>query len=454
MPLSQTRHYNRRLPRYTSYPTAPHFTPEIDADIHRGWLGALDPADPLSIYLHIPFCRQLCWFCGCNTRAVNRPAILARFGERLEAEMDLICEALPDRLAASHIHFGGGSPNALAPDGFSALIDRLKRRFRFGPETEVAVELDPRSVAEPFITACADAGVSRVSLGVQDLDPVVQKAINRIQPHDLIAQVVDSLRKAGIGDINMDLMYGLPHQTLDGVLSTVDRVAALQPTRIALFGYAHVPWMKAHQNLMDESALPDAEARRQQADAAADRLAALGYQPVGLDHFALPDTPMAAHGRDGALRRNFQGYTTDLADTLIGIGPSAIGMLPQGYVQNTADVRIWRQEIDARRLPVARGIAIDDDDRLRRAVIERLMCDLSVDLAQIAGDFGLTAGEFAEELAALQALERDGILEIDRFRITVAGKQRALVRVAAAVFDRYLQESSTPGAAPQHAAAV
>ncbi|MGH6621617.1 MAG: oxygen-independent coproporphyrinogen III oxidase [Alphaproteobacteria bacterium] len=446
------RHIERRLPRYTSYPTAPHFGPEIGAREYRSWLGRVAPKTPVSLYLHIPFCRELCWFCGCSTRVVRSADIVARYAGRLMDEIDLVADALPGNPPAGHVHFGGGSPNALGADMLSQVIDRLDRRFRLGPAAEVAVEFDPRTTDAAFIRACAASGVTRASVGVQDLDPTVQRAINRIQPYETIVAMMERLHAAGIGDINVDLMYGLPHQTVDIVLNTVAQVAGLRPARIALFGYAHVPWMKAHQRLIDEAWLPGPEERVRQFDAVTQALTAAGYAPVGMDHFALPESPLGRASAAGTLRRNFQGYTTDNAEALLGFGASAIGMLHEGYVQNAPDVRAWEQAVENGNLPVCRGIAIDGDDRLRCAVIERLMCDMAADLDGLARRYGRPKQDWTAELASLRQLQADGLIDLDGPVIRVRPESRALVRVVAAVFDRYLEDGAA--GAPKHAAAV
>jgi oxygen-independent coproporphyrinogen-3 oxidase len=352
------------------------------------------------------------------------------------------------------VHFGGGSPNALESETLSRVMAKIDERFWIGPDAEVAVELDPRSTGDAFIQACARAGITRASIGVQDLDTAVQQAINRIQPYDMIAGLMDRLRAAGVRDINVDLMYGLPHQTSDGVRKTVAQILRLRPARIALFGYAHVPWMKAHQKLIDEAALPDAAERVKQFEAATQDLLGAGYAPVGMDHFARADTPLGRASAMGALSRNFQGYTTDGADVLIGFGASAIGMLPQGYVQNTPDVRAWEHAVEAGDLPVCRGIAVDDDDRLRRRVIERIMCDMAADLDALARASGDPDRDWTPELAALRQLEEDGLIDLDGAVLRVRPESRQLVRVVAAVFDRYLDAADRPDGAPRHAIAV
>ena len=431
--------YATAVPRYTSYPTAPHFSPAVDDAHYRRWLTATDPDAPLSLYLHIPFCDALCWFCGCHTRIVNRYGPIAGYLAVLGEEIDLVAEALGARRAVSHIHFGGGSPNIVAPDDFRSLMDRLRRRFALAPGAEIAVEIDPRGMTGECVDALARAGVTRASLGVQDFDATVQRAINRIQTFDETAEVVRMLRRAGIGEINIDLIYGLPFQTRAGIIETVEKVLLLEPQRVAVFGYAHLPGIKRHQRLIDEAALPDTAERWRQSAAAAARLKAAGYIAVGLDHFARADDAMARALGAGRLRRNFQGYTTDAAPALIGLGASAIGSLAEGYVQNAVAIEAYREAIGERRFAIERGLALDDDDRLRRDIIERLMCDLAVDLGAVCGKWRASPDDFAGEFAALRPMEDDGLVRITGRRIRVTEEGRPLVRAVCAVFDRYLE---------------
>ena len=441
--------WDRPVPRYTSYPTAAQFHAGIGAAAYRQWLAAVDPAEPVSLYLHIPYCQQLCRYCGCHMRVAGRYEQVRAYVEPLAAEIDLVAAVLPGRLKVGHIHWGGGTPTILSPEDFLALQDRLRARFEIMEGAEIAVECDPRVLSAPLVAAMAAAGVTRASLGVQDFDVEVQRAIGRWQPYELTLSAVESLRRAGIRQINLDLMYGLPRQTIDSVSTTVDRAAGLHPDRLALFGYAHVPWMKPHQRLMPEAELPDGRARFAQAAAAAERLQELGYVWVGLDHFAGPEDPMAIAAAQGRLHRNFQGYTTDPATTLLGFGASAIGALEQGYVQNEVDIRAWRAAIAAGSLATRRGVALDEDDRLRRYVIERVMCDLEVDLEAAANRFGRDKCCFDAEREEIRRLAGEGLVEIDgeRLRLTPAG--RPLMRLVACVFDRYFAAG-----AGRHAKAV
>ena len=432
--------YDARVPRYTSYPTAPHFGAAVDAGVYRSWLAGIAVETPLSLYLHVPFCSHLCWFCGCQTSVVNRYEPVASYLKLLQTEIDLVSRALGSGRPVSHVHWGGGSPDILQGEDFAAIMVRLKAHFDFIDKAEVAVEIDPRIFAPEQAEAMAAAGVNRASLGVQDFDAAVQLAINRIQPFEMTAATVAALRQAGIDDLSFDLLYGLPGQTATGLIATVDQALELEPDRISLFGYAHVPWMRKHQALMDETALPDAAARLELYQAASARLLERGFIAIGIDHFARPSDDLGRAGESGQLHRNFQGYTTDQADVLIGLGASAIGALPQGYVQNATLVPDYRQAIEAGQLATVRGLELSDDDRLRRDVIERLMCDLSVDLGAVSASHGSDPAVFAEALAALEPMQQDGLVSISGDRVTVVPAGRTVVRLACAAFDRYLAE--------------
>jgi oxygen-independent coproporphyrinogen-3 oxidase len=429
--------YDGRAPRYTSYPTALQFTPQVDEAAYRGWLAALPPTEPVSLYIHVPFCARLCWYCGCNTRAVNRHEPVAEYVDLLLEEARLLEIAVGRRLPANAIHFGGGSPNMLSPDELDRLMGALGRIFAFTPDLEVAAELDPAHLSHDWVRAAGRLGLSRASLGVQILDPTVQAAVNRFETFDQIAEAVGWLRAEGVTSLNIDLMYGLPHQTVANTLSTIDQVLTLRPERIALFGYAHVPWMKAHQQLIDEGALPWASARLDQAERAAERLISAGYMRIGLDHFALQDDELARAAADGRLHRSFQGYTTDQAGTLLGLGASAIGRLPQGHVQNIAQELPWRAAVRDGRLPVARGVAFSDDDRFRGEIIERLMCDLAVDLAVVCARHGREVEALDGCIDRLVPFFADGLIRREGTRLEVVGDGRLVVRAICAAFDAY-----------------
>jgi oxygen-independent coproporphyrinogen III oxidase len=430
--------YDRRIPRYTSYPTAVQFTPEVTAQTYRRWLSELPSDEAVSLYLHIPFCARLCWYCGCNTRAVNTHQPVSDYVALMLTELDTLADALPGRLKASAVHLGGGTPNMLSADELEAIFGALKHAFRFTPQMTIAAELDPAVLTRDWVRAAASHGLNRASLGVQNLDARVQAAVNRRDTIEEIIAGVGWLREEGVGSINLDLMYGLPHQTVENTLRTLEAVLPLKPERLALFGYAHVPWMKAHQKLIHEDALPGAAERLEQSEAAAERLLCEGYVRIGLDHFALPTDELALAAFEGRLHRNFQGYTTDEAATLLGLGASAIGSLPQGFVQNLTQETAWRAAIGAGGLAVARGVALTDDDRFCGAIIERLMCDFDVDLAAICAAHGRYVSDLAEALARLESFERDGLVRHEGVRLMVTERGRILVRSVCAVFDAYL----------------
>lgn len=439
----------RPVPRYTSYPTAPHFTAGFDPATYAAWLAAADPEKPVSLYLHVPFCRQICWYCGCNMKLAVRDAPIRAYVDDLLTELDLVASALPDRMTVTHLHWGGGTPTALDPDDLERAMRAIERRFTLLPEAELAIESDPRTLTPAMVRRLGELGFTRVSIGVQEFDPAVQAAINRVQPATMVERTVAALRDAGIDRINVDLIYGLPHQTTEKLLATIDRTLAMRPDRLALFGYAHVPWMAKNQRLIPEEALPDTAERTRQADAAARALEAAGYTPIGLDHFALPDDPLAQAARDGTLRRNFQGYTTDAAATLIGLGATAIGRTAQGYVQNIAETGAWARAVQSGTLPVAKGIALRPDDHLRAWVIERLMCDGTIDLDAAAARFHAPTNWADAELLALTTLEADGIVHRDQGRITIHPQARTLARLVASTFDTYLRTNKA-----RHSAAV
>lgn len=430
--------YDGRAPRYTSYPTAVQFTPQVGEAAYRAWLADLAPDEPVSLYVHIPFCAQLCWYCGCNTRAVTRRKPLADYLELLLQEIALLAQALPGRLPVQALHLGGGTPNMLSPAELERLIGALREAFAFTPDVEIAAELDPGVLSGDWIAAAGRLGLTRASLGVQNLDPLVQAAVNRPERLEDIAEAVRRLRAAGVRSINFDLMYGLPHQTVASTVATIDALLGLAPERFAVFGYAHVPWMKPHQQLINEGALAGPAGRLAQSDAAARRLTDAGYAPIGLDHFALPSDDLARAQAERRLRRNFQGYTTDAATTLLGLGASAIGSLPQGMAQNQTQELAWRTAVAAGRLPIARGVAVSAEDRFRGEIIERLMCDLEADLPALCARHGRGPEALAAELARLEPFLHDGLAIWDGRRLVVTPAGRPLVRAIAALFDRHL----------------
>ncbi|MEM7505903.1 MAG: oxygen-independent coproporphyrinogen III oxidase [Pseudomonadota bacterium] len=439
----------RAVPRYTSYPTAPHFSDAVGARDYAAWLADLDPAEPVSLYLHVPFCRQLCWYCGCNMKLASREAPIARYAETLGREVDLLAYHLPGRMTLGHLHWGGGTPTALAPGDLEALMHRVLARFDLATGAELAIESDPRSLNTPMIASIGRLGFTRASFGVQEFDPAVQRAINRVQPPEMVRQAVDGLRDVGVNGINFDLIYGLPYQTVDTLVETIRLSLEMAPDRIALFGYAHVPWMAKKQRLIDPAALPGAAARMEQAKAAEEAILAAGYVAIGLDHFAHPHDPLAVAAASGRLRRNFQGYTTDDAPALLGLGASSIGRTPLGYVQNLTETGAWARAVESGKLPVAKGIGLTAEDRLRGEVIEALMCMAEVDLRDAALRHDLQPDWFEDAVPGLGRLARDGLIRWDGSRVAITHDGRPLMRVVAAAFDAYLQPE-----AARHSVAV
>ncbi|MEQ8371675.1 MAG: oxygen-independent coproporphyrinogen III oxidase [Roseibium aggregatum] len=447
----------RNVPRYTSYPTAPHFHDGVTAGVYADWLKALSPQDSLSLYLHVPYCRELCHYCGCHTKATRQDAPLKAYAATLGQEINLVAGHTPNAGPVRHIHWGGGTPSLLPRQSLIDLTGLMRVNFDLAPDLEHAIELDPRLVTEQLAETLAIIGVNRASLGVQDFDPDVQKAIGRLQPYRVVKQAVEFLTAAGVTALNFDLMYGLPGQSPETILDTVEKTLSLAPGRIALFGYAHVPWMRKHQRLIDESTLPNAAERLVLADLARAELLKAGYVAIGLDHFARPDDSMAIALSDGSLKRNFQGYTTDQGEQLVGFGVSSIGRLSAGYVQNMSDVGNWRRAIMASELPVSKGLALSADDRLRARIIEELMTNYACDLVPACRAFGLPTSHLNDAFDALQDLTADGLVRLEvgnetaRVEVTEAG--RPYVRLAAAAFDAYLAASQASGKA-RHSAAV
>jgi len=435
----------RTVPRYTSYPTAPHFSAAVTPGTYAAWLSELPDTATLSLYLHVPYCTELCLYCGCTTKAVRRRAPVEAYAEHLKNEVDLLGAATGARRVV-HLHWGGGTPSILGADALMAIAGRLRATFAMTAITEHAIELDPRRVTAELAAALGRIGVTRASFGAQDFSPHVQQAIGRIQPFAEVEAAIAAVRAAGVANINIDLMYGLPRQTVGDVIRSAELAASLAPSRLALFGYAHVPWFKPHQKLIDKDTLPGAAERMAQMHAAAETLEECGYVQIGLDHFAARHDDMHRAARTGRLHRNFQGYTTDAADALIGLGASSIGRLPQGFVQNAPDIGSYARAIGAGQFAIVKGLALSADDRLRARIIERLMCDLAVDLDAQADGVG---ADFSTELEALDALGACGIVRRRGRQIIITEKGRPFVRLVAATFDAYL-----PNNRKRHSVAV
>ncbi|WP_419695620.1 oxygen-independent coproporphyrinogen III oxidase [Mesorhizobium muleiense] len=441
--------YAASVPRYTSYPTAPHFHAGVTNETYRDWLGSVPAGSEISLYIHVPFCDRLCWFCACHTKQILRYGPLSRYLEALYKEIDTVGSLLDPGTRVSAVHFGGGSPTMLKPEDIGKLDRKLRAAFRYLPQAEISVEIDPNDMEDARFDALAQIGMTRVSLGVQDFDPEVQAAINREQSFEQTKAVVDGARLRGVSSVNLDLLYGLPHQTCESVEETMRQALTLRPDRIALFGYAHVPWMKKHQTMIDEAALPGTAQRFEQVRRAGALILASGYEAIGLDHFARPGDSLAMANRSGAMRRNFQGYTVDQSDTLIGLGASSIGKLPQGYIQNCTGTGEYERMVAESGLAAVRGYALSDDDRIRAWVIERLMCDFSFSQTEMQEQFGDRAGPIIHQARLLAASDSSGQFERRGDSFTVTESARPLVRLIASKFDAYLGKGSA-----RHSAAV
>lgn len=428
---------SRRLPRYTSYPTALEFG-NLDAKIYDRWLTSLPTNEPVSLYFHIPYCEKLCWFCGCFMTVTNKYGPVESFLDIIKKEVRQTA-AKTGRLKVNHIHFGGGSPSILEPEDFKILIDVVRECYDIDEAEEFAVEIDPRTVDEAKINAYAEAGVNRASLGIQDFNLKTQQAINRVQSLSLIKENMKHFKNAGISNVNFDLIYGLPYQTLETIKDTIYKTLKFKPSRIALFGYAHVPHMKKHQQLIANHSLPNQQERQAQFELASKILQENGYTSIGLDHFALADDPLFKTFDEGGLRRNFQGYTKDKSDTLIGFGPSAISSMPGGYAQNIPSIKLYNEKVSAGVSPVVRGLSISKTDKMFREIISTLMCYFEVDPVKISKAHQIDYG-FEKEISSLNKLITAGYLELNDgiYKITTHG--RPFLRAIATVFDQYFNQ--------------
>ncbi len=441
------RKYDVSGPRYTSYPTADRFVEAYGEPQFRQWMARRNIggiSQPLSVYVHLPFCDTLCYYCACNKVVTRERSQSAKYIQYLEQELSLLEPLLGPERSICQLHWGGGTPTFLSREEMQALMGSIERRFTHAPEFECSIEVDPRRVAPGTVGFLAGLGFNRISLGVQDFDPQVQKAVHRLQSEEETRRVIGEARAAGFRSVNVDLIYGLPKQTLDGFNRTLDQVIALDPDRIALYSYAHLPKVFKPQRRIAQADLPSAESKLQILSLAIGRLTRAGYLYVGMDHFARPDDELAIAQAQGRLQRNFQGYSTRPGSDMLGLGVSAIGRVGPTYHQNQKRLGDYTAALDAGRLPVARGIELTQDDLVRRAVIQALTCHFrvsieSIELAYLV-DF---AAYFAPELRDLRRLEAEGLLELQRDWIVVTPRGRLLVRVVCAVFDRYLRERET-----------
>jgi len=431
-----------RAPRYTSYPTAPIFTPKVGQTFQQSCIEAIDPGAPVSFYVHIPFCERLCWFCACRTQGTRSLAPVKRYVDALEAELALMRKHLPEGVRLARLHWGGGTPTILSPDLIRQLAGEIKSVVPPTEDAEFSVEIDPTLVDADKIAALRHAGFTRASLGVQDFSPVVQAAIGRSQSYAATKNAIDMIRDAGVHSLNVDLVYGLPNQTEESIAASIEQVITLDPDRVALFGYAHVPWMAKRQKLIDEAALPDDVKRRRLFQIAADMFQEAGLCAIGIDHFAKPEDALTVCKKSGRLRRNFQGYTADDCPTLIGLGASSISRYPQGYVQNASATGAYSGKIEAGEFSGFRGHVLTKDDVLRGRAIEMLMCDFAIDFERLRSEIGPDADRLRPLHGAVADRFPDHV-SLDAERLTIRPDHRAFTRVIAAMYDAYEATEAT-----------
>jgi oxygen-independent coproporphyrinogen-3 oxidase len=443
------RRYDRPGPRYTSYPTAPQFHARFgEAELREAATASNGDPIPrrLSLYVHVPFCVSPCFYCGCNRIITRDKARGEAYLARLYREIALTAQLFDRDREVIQLHFGGGTPNFLSPGQLREVVDTLRTQFRFSGarERDVSIELDPRFVSPEDILELAAIGFNRASFGVQDFDPAVQEAVNRIQSVEETRAVVDACRATGFRSVNVDLIYGLPKQTLEGFANTLDIVTDMRPDRIAVYSYAHLPQLFKPQRQLNADDLPDAETKLALLQLAITKLTAAGYLYIGMDHFALPDDDLATAQARGGLHRNFMGYTTHADSDLIGLGVSAISHIGDSFSQNPRDLPSWQIALDEGRLPVFRGMRLDEDDQLRADLIQALMCQGEVPVRALERRYGIDfAAYFANALDKLHPLAEDGLVRVENDRIVVTSRGRLLLRNIAMCFDRYLDQPAT-----------
>ena len=445
--------YDRPGPRYTSYPTAVEFHPGVDEAVYRERLARANAAvdDPLSLYVHLPFCEERCSYCGCHVIITKHRDVEARYLEYLEREIDLVAAALPDRRKVSQLHWGGGTPTYSSPANLARIAGWFRRHFTFTPGAEIGVEIDPRVTTPGQLAVLRDAGFNRLSLGVQDFAPEVQQAVNRVQSYELTRDIIESGRQLGFSSVNIDLIYGLPYQTVEGFSRTLDQVLTLQPDRVAVYSFAYVPWIRAHMKHLPAEALPGAALKLELLAKTIEAFAAAGYCQIGMDHFAKPGDELAKAIDNRSLHRNFMGYTVQSAHDMIAFGVSGIGDVQGAFIQNVKKLSEYYAALDAGRLPVERGYALDADDVIRRRVITQLMCNNHLDFSEIERTFNISFDRyFAPELAELTgagSASTDGLVTVTNDAIDVTPAGRLFIRNVCMVFDRYLRArtaESTP----------
>jgi len=450
--LAVIKKYDKAGPRYTSYPTAPMFHTGINASDYSETLKRVASDDaPLSLYIHIPFCNTVCYYCGCSKIVTRKYERAAPYLELLLTEIDHVADTMRDadgndcRRPVTQLHFGGGTPTFMDNDQMRAIMNKLRQRFNFvsKDEGEFSIEIDPRECDENTVAVLQEIGLNRMSMGVQDFDPIVQKAVNRIQSKAETLRVLNEARDHGFESMNIDLMYGLPHQTVETFNTTLDTIIEFSPDRIALFNYAHLPHMFMPQRRIDDASLPTPQEKLNILEHSINKLLAAGYVFIGMDHFAKPNDELTIAQQQGKLYRNFQGYSTQAECDLIGLGVTSIGYVGGGFFQNQKEMETYNANVEAGEFPVFRGYILSDEDHLRRQVIMRLMCDFALDYQPFESEFGIVFHEhFADALADLKIMHEDQLVELREDGMSVLPAGRLLIRNIAMAFDEYLRKKT------------
>ena len=439
--------FDARVPRYTSYPTAPHFADGVTSETFSDWIEAIPAYSEISLYLHIPFCRRLCWFCACRTQGTSSDTPVISYVETLKSELRILKERLAPGIKLAHLHWGGGTPTLLKASQISDLAATIFDITPMAEGGEFSVEIDPNEIDESRLNALNAAVMNRASIGVQDFDPKIQKTIGREQPYEVTRRVIEMIRERGIISLNADIIYGLPHQTRSHIADSVQKLLTLSPDRVAVYGYAHVPWISRRQQIIPSDAIPTPKERLSLFETARELFVWDGYQEIGIDHFARPNDKMAIAQRTGHLRRNFQGYTTDTTPILIGLGASSISRFPQGYAQNVSGTSDYTKAIRAGHFATHRGHFFTGEDTLRARIIEALMCDFHVSRAELLRDFSTTP-DHIENLLANAARAFNDMVRLDVNGLTIMPQGKPLTRIIARAFDAYDQTKA------QHSTAV
>ncbi len=446
------KRFDRPGPRYTSYPTAVEFTDEVGVDAYRAKLAEANAkaGAPLSLYAHLPFCEHRCLFCGCHVVITPHMPVAEKYMAYLKREIDLLAEHLPDRRSVVQMHWGGGTPTYYSPAQLADLFGHFQKYFRFVDGAERALEVDPRVTSRDHLVTLAELGFNRLSLGVQDLTPEVQVAIDRNQTYEQTARLVETARELGFNEgINIDLIYGLPKQEPESFGKNLDQVIGMRPDRVAVYSFAYVPWIRGHQKKLEKEQLPSPEVKLELYIMAMERFLAAGYQPIGMDHFALPQDELSVAAHEGRLHRNFMGYTVMPASDMIGVGISGIGEVQHGFFQNEKKLSTYYEALDAGRLPVARGYLLDEDDRIRQHVIQQIMCNFRVRKADVKERFGVDFDDYlGDSLARLDEVREAGFVEIGPEALRVTPEGRLFVRNVCMAFDRYQLEKEKAAEKP------